>query len=132
MKRMLIIGLCFIMCCGICACGNASTKKEEEVVSANRQEIEVSSKQNKPQGRSEHVVLSFNAVEGAVIYDQSFDSYGYPNCCYFHKKCEACGYVSNNNGSTRSNLTTSYHCTKCGNNQHVKIVANSDWVTVYD
>ena len=71
-------------------------------------------------------------MEGAVIYNQTFDSHGYPDCCYFHKKCEACGDVSNNNGAARGNLTSSYHCIKCGNNQHVEITANCGWVTVYD
>ena len=142
MKKLLAIGLCVVICCGLCACGNNSTKKEENVTSTNQQKTEMSdssitktdssTQQNQPQARSEYVVLSFNAVEGAVIYNQTFDSHGYPDCCYFHKKCEACGDVSNSNGSATGNLTTSYHCIKCGNNQHVEITANCDWVTVYD
>ena len=85
-----------------------------------------------PVERQVHVVLNFYAEEGAVIYKQDYDSYGYPETCYFHKKCEKCGYVSNNNGSCRGNISTSYHCTKCGNNQRVSIEADSDWVTVYE
>lgn len=80
-----------------------------------------------------NVIMSFNAVQGAVIYDQSYDSNGYLESCQFHKKCEACGYVSNSNGQARGNLSTSYHCTQCGNNQAVEIVANFEWVEVpYD
>ena len=77
--------------------------------------------------------MSFNAVQGAVIYDQSYDLNGYLESCQFYKKCEACGYVSNSNGQARGNLSTSYHCMQCGNNQAVEIVANFEWVEVpYD
>lgn len=80
-----------------------------------------------------NVIVSFNAVQGAVIYDQSYDSNGYLESCQFHKKCEACGYVSNSNGQARGNLTTSYHCTQCGNNQTVEITADFECVEVpYD
>ncbi len=80
-----------------------------------------------------NVIMSFNAVQGAVIYDQSYDLNGYLESCQFHKKCEVCGYVSNSNGQARGNLSTSYHCTQCGNNQAVEIVANFEWVEVpYD
>lgn len=77
--------------------------------------------------------MSFNAVQGCVIYDQSYDSNGYLESCQFHKKCDACGYVSNSNGQARGNLSTSYHCTQCGNNQAVEIVADFECVEVpYD
>ena len=80
-----------------------------------------------------NVIVSFNAVQGAVIYDQSYDSNGYLESCQFHKKCEACGYVSNSNGQARGNLTSSYHCTQCGNNQTVEITADFECVEVpYD
>ncbi len=79
------------------------------------------------------VVMSFNAVQGAVIYDQSYDLDGYLRSCQFHKKCEACGYVSNSNGQAHGNLSTSYHCTQCGNNQTVEIKAVEQWVEIpYD
>lgn len=80
-----------------------------------------------------NVIVSFNAVQGAVIYDQSYDSNGYLESCQFHKKCEACGYVSNSNDQARGNLSTSYHCTQCGNNQTVEITADFECVEVpYD
>ncbi len=80
-----------------------------------------------------NVIASFNAVQGAVIYDQSYDLNGYLESCQFHKKCEACGYVSNNNGQARGNLSTSYHCTQCGNNQAVEIIADFECVEMpYD
>ncbi len=80
-----------------------------------------------------NVIVSFNAVQGAVIYDQSYDSNGYLESCQFHKKCEKCGYVSNSNGQARGNLTSSYHCTQCGNNQTVEITADFECVEVpYD
>lgn len=91
------------------------------------------SQKSKPQTYKKNVIMSFNAVQGAVIYDQSYDSNGYLESCQFHKKCEACGYVSNSNGQARGNLSTSYHCIQCGNNQAVEIVANFECVEVpYD
>lgn len=91
------------------------------------------SQNSKPRTYKKNVIMSFNAVQGAVIYDQSYDSNGYLESCQFHKKCEACGYVSNSNGQARGNLSTSYHCTQCGNNQAVEITANFEWVEVpYD
>lgn len=88
------------------------------------------SQNSKPRTYKKNVIMSFNAVQGAVIYDQSYDLNGYLESCQFHKKCEACGYVSNNNGQARGNLSTSYHCTQCGNNQAVEIVANFECVEV--
>ena len=80
----------------------------------------------------EYVMVSLQAVEGAVIYDTECDANGFSVSCQFHKKCESCGYVSNNNGQARGNLTMSYHCEKCGNDQHVEITASFDWVDVMD
>lgn len=79
---------------------------------------------------SDYVIMSFHAVEGAVIYDQSYDSNGYLESCHYHCQCEACGYVSNTNGQARGNLNTSYHCTECGNNQNVEITVDQQWVDV--
>ena len=94
---------------------------------------EESSQISKPRTYKKNVIMSFNAVQGAVIYDQSYDLNGYLESCQFHKKCEACGYVSNSNGQASGNLSTSYHCTQCGNNQDVEIVANFECVEVpYD
>ena len=80
----------------------------------------------------ERVIVSFQAVEGAVIYDTEYDENGFPVSCQFHKKCESCGYVSNSSGQARGNLTTSFHCDECGNDQQVEIVANFDFVEVTD
>ena len=66
---------------------------------------------------SKYVIVSFNAVQGAEIYEQDYDIHGYLESCQYHKKCEACGYVSNSNGQARGNTHTSYYCTQCGNNQ---------------
>ena len=82
---------------------------------------------------SKYVIVSFNSVQGAVIYKQDYDINGYLESCQYHKKCEACGYVSNSNGQARGNTHTSYYCTQCGNNQAVEIVANFECVEVpYD
>lgn len=137
MKKLLVVVLCLIVCSGLCACKNKPAKKEESATSATQQSSDQQKsssdkKQNQQQSKTVHVIRSFNAIQGAVIYDISYDSYGYPSSCHFHKKCEACGDVSNNNGQARSNLTTSYHCIKCGNNQRVEIKADEDWVTVND
>ena len=79
---------------------------------------------------SKYVVVSFNAVQGAVIYKQDYDIHGYLESCQYHKKCEACGYVSNSNGQARGNMHTSYYCTQCGNNQEVEITVDQQWVEI--
>lgn len=117
----------------------ATTDKSTNVQSDSSTEINtITTTESTTQSTSQatykkNVIVSFNAVQGAVIYDQSYDSNGYLESCQFHKKCEACGYVSNSNGQARGNLSTSYHCTQCGNNQAVEIVANFECVEVpYD
>ena len=79
---------------------------------------------------SKYVIVSFNAVQGAVIYQQDYDIHGYLESCQYHKKCEACGYVSNSNGQARGNTHTSYYCTQCGNNQEVEITVDQQWVEI--
>lgn len=79
---------------------------------------------------SKYVIVSFNSVQGAVIYKQDYDIHGYLESCQYHKKCEACGYVSNSNGQARGNMHTSYYCTQCGNNQEVEITVDQQWVEI--
>lgn len=79
---------------------------------------------------SKYVIVSFNAVQGAVIYKQDYDIHGYLESCQYHKKCEACGYVSNSNGQARGNTHTSYYCTQCGNNQEVEITVDQQWIEI--
>ena len=79
---------------------------------------------------SKYVIVSFNAVQGAEIYEQDYDIHGYLESCQYHKKCEACGYVSNSNGQARGNTHTSYYCTQCGNNQEVEITVDQQWVEI--
>ena len=79
---------------------------------------------------SKYVIVSFNAVQGAVIYKQDYDIHGYPESCQFYKKCDACGYVSNLNGQARGNKHTSFHCTECGNDQEVEITVDQQWVEI--
>ena len=79
---------------------------------------------------SKYVIVSFNAVQGAVIYKQDYDINGYLESCQYHKKCEACGYVSNSNGQARGNTHTSYYCTQCGNNQEVEITVDQQWIEI--
>lgn len=79
---------------------------------------------------SKYVIVSFNAVQGAVINKQDYDIHGYLESCQYHKKCEACGYVSNSNGQARGNTHTSYYCTQCGNNQEVEITVDQQWIEI--
>lgn len=79
---------------------------------------------------SKYVIVSFNSVQGAVIYKQDYDINGYLESCQYHKKCEACGYVSNSNGQARGNMHTSYYCTQCGNNQEVEITVDQQWIEI--
>ncbi len=81
---------------------------------------------------SEYVIMSFSAIQGAVIYDYTYDSNGYLQSCRYYRKCEACGDVSNSNGSASGDMTSNHHCIKCGNNQRVEIRAIKNWVQVPD
>ena len=158
MKKFLSLILSIILLFSLCACGNNNkaekycsscgegiskdsafcdhcgatidnTKNENADISSPTN----SNTENKTEKKSVFVTKSFYAVTGAVIYEQTYDEYGYPNCCYFHKKCDSCGYVSNNNGSARSNLTAgSYTCIKCKAITPVEIEADTDWVEVYE
>jgi len=61
------------------------------------------------------------AIQGAVIVKQNGLQISYK------QKCEKCGNVGNNTTSTSvsssksSKLTTSFRCTKCGNQQKIEI-----------
>lgn len=145
MKKILSIVIGIILATTVfAACSkevntDATTDKSTTVQSDSSTEINtITTTESTTQSTSQatykkNVIVSFNAVQGCVIYDQSYDSNGYLESCQFHKKCEACGYVSNSNGQARGNLSTSYHCTQCGNNQTVEIVANFECVEVpYD
>ena len=145
-KRIFIAGLVCLMLVLLTACGNSEPKNDDtnsssapsESVNEETQGVVENSSNTDSDGQSqtengthqEYIMVSLQAVEGAVIYDTEYDANGFPISCQFHKKCESCGYVSNNNGQARGNLTTSYHCEKCGNNQHVEIAASFDWVDV--
>lgn len=148
MKKLIALLLLSVMLIGVfCGCGdddsnlssNGSGNSQQTIVSDEKVNSEnsegsssINSTQNKqPIPEKAYVVRSFLAVRGAVIYDLSYDDYGYPDCCYFHKKCDFCGDVSNNNGSARSNLITSYYCPKCKTSNPVEIKADADWVEVY-
>lgn len=148
MKKILSIVIGIILVATVfAACSKAPVNDDSNLESDNSATIqdeassendfayptEESSQNSKPRTYKKNVIMSFNAVQGAVIYDQSYDLNGYLESCQFYKKCEACGYVSNSNGQARGNLSTSYHCMQCGNNQDVEIVANFEWVEVpYD
>ena len=130
MKKFITLFLCVVLSLSFAACGDNGSNSNDSV-SNDSSQINIDT-DNKPTTKSVHVIKNFFAVEGAVIYDQTYDEYGYPDCCYFHKKCEACGDVSNNNGSTRGNITTSYYCPKCKTSNHVEIKADSEWIEVYE
>ncbi len=153
MKKIIVLFLCFALVISFSACGDtdksnnnndssssqttsndssSSQTTSNDMQETTKNENSESNNKNEPSKQKVYVVKSFLAVEGAVIYDQTYDTYGYPDCCYFHKKCESCGYVSNNNGSARSNLTSSHHCIECGNDQRVEIKADGDWIEVYN
>lgn len=135
MKRLIFLFLVFSVILIFSACGsNEKTELDNKIIEdrALQTSIKNSSQDIMPQTNthSVNVILNFHAVEGAVIYDQTYDEYGYPDCCYFHYKCESCGFVSNSNGSARDNIHTSYHCIECGNDQRVEISADKEWIDV--
>ncbi len=145
MKKILLV-LCTVFVLSLTACSNNDNSSHNEsasqtietdssVQSAGNPETansDVNNTDNAPVTKSVYVTKSFHVIEGAVIYDQTYDEYGYPDYCYFHKKCEACGDVSNNNGSTNDNLTTGYYCPKCKTSNNVEIKADKEWIEVIE
>lgn len=81
---------------------------------------------------SEYVITSFSAIQGAVIYDYTYDSNGNLQTCKYYKKCEACGDVNNMICYASGDHTSTYHCRKCDNNQNVKIKAIKTLVQIPD
>ena len=138
MRKFIALFLCIVLSFLFTACGNDDNppqsgideKSSHSSVSDEQTDKEKDLMVNSANKRSARVIKSFYAVEGAVIYDQTYDEYGYPDCCFFHKKCESCGNVSNNNGSARGNITTSYYCPKCKISNRVEIKADSEFIEV--
>ena len=138
MRKFIALFLCIVLSFLFTACGNGDNlpqsgtdeKSSHSSVSNEQTDKEEDLMGNSANKRSVRVIKSFYAVEGAVIYDQTYDEYGYPDCCFFHKKCESCGDVSNNNGSARGNITTSYYCPKCKTSNRVEIKADSECIEV--
>lgn len=77
-----------------------------------------------------YVIMSFSAVQGAVITDLDYDDDGYLHSCSYKKKCEACGNPESGNATAYGNLNSSFHCMKCKNTQKVEIIAIKEWVDV--
>ncbi len=146
-KRTCVAGLVCSILVLMTACENSEPKNDDTTSSAassksiaeqqsvnevipSVDETDFQPPQDENETYQERVIVSFEAVEGAVIYDTEYDENGFPVSCQFHKKCESCGYVSNSSGQARGNLTTSFYCDECGNDQRVEIVANFDFVEV--
>ena len=134
MKNIIAILVSLIMVATVfVACSSVANKSEIPLTTQAQRYSETTQAPTELDGRytyNDYVIMSFNAVEGAVIYDQRYDSNGYLESCQYHCKWEACGYVSNTNGQARDNMHTSYHCTQCGNDQRVEITADHEWVEI--
>ena len=87
MKKFICLILCLMFVISFTACKNNNdnatnlnsnnssqeTDENETDISSNKGEA------NQPNKKSVYVVKNFLVIEGAVIYDQSYDEYGYPN-----------------------------------------------------
>ena len=131
---LILVAATLVACSKTNSNTNESTTTTESSTQEQTQEITMPSTANASTTAkntfSKYVIVSFNAVQGAVIYKQDYDIHGYLESCQYHKKCEACGYVSNSNGQARGNTHTSYYCTQCGNNQEVEITVDQQWVEI--
>ena len=142
MKKLITIIISLILVAAtLVACSKTNSNTNESTTttteSSTQEQTQESTKQSSTNASttakntfSKYVIVSFNAVQGAVIYKQDYDIHGYLESCQYHKKCEACGYVSNSNGQARGNTHTSYYCTQCGNNQEVEITVDQQWVEI--
>lgn len=75
-------------------------------------------------------ILSFSAIQGAVITDLEYNDKGYLSRCSYSYKCEACGTVQTGVHNTHSSDISSFICQNCGNNQKVEVKAIEDWVEI--
>jgi hypothetical protein len=75
-------------------------------------------------------ILSFSAIQGAVITDLKYNDKGYLSSCSYSYKCEACGTVQSGIHGTYSSDRGSFICQNCGNNQKVEVKAIEDWVEI--
>lgn len=101
MKKILSIVIGIILVATVfAACSKAPVNDDSNLESDNSATIqdeassendfeyptEESSQNSKPRTYKKNVIMSFNAVQGAVIYDQSYDLNGYLESCQFYKK----------------------------------------------
>ena len=142
MKKLITIIISLILVAAtLVACSKTNSNTNESTTTTTESSTQEQTQESMEQSTSnvsttakntvsKYVIVSFNAVQGAVIYKQDYDIHGYLESCQYHKKCEACGYVSNSNGQARGNTHTSYYCTQCGNNQEVEITVDQQWVEI--
>lgn len=139
LKAILSVAMVVVLCATVFAgCKKQSDNNNAESTVASSTEAsqieenstQVSQNTTVQKTMKTRVITAFYAVQGAVIYQTDTDVNGYPDSCQFYKKCESCGYVSNSNGQARGNLTTSYHCVNCGNDQKVEITVDEETVEI--
>ena len=142
-KKALIIGIVLIVVLLLSSCSKSENNTDVASSTVNSTVTENNgivsdNSTTKPtiasvpvQDDNDHEVVSNNetythtAIEGAVIAKQDGSS-----SYSFYEHCEKCGTtfsnVSKNHTASFGTYTTSFHCTKCGNQQSVRIETTSN------
>ncbi len=84
--------------------------------------------------KKETVVFGAEVVEGAVIDRIERDDNGNIRRIHWYNKCDVCGQKANYVGSitqlNNSDVSFSFTCNNCKNNQHTKIIVDKKWMEV--
>lgn len=143
-KGLLCIVLVFLMIICTCGCSTENAEKQEcDVLEENESEQtleqdtadeSIPSEDTQEENNTSslviprHVILSFLPVSGATIYDLEYDSDGYLCHCYYHQKCDSCGYVDSSARQAGGYVWQSFKCSKCGKNNTIHIEVVDDWI----
>lgn len=138
LTKVLSLGLVFLLCISLTACGGSDYTTSEnnnkaESIQTNENGSKTESAESAPNSIPNKPVVEetpeptyyYAAIEGAVIVEQNGSQY-YVYC----NKCEKCGKVESNMKHIRhsgGNLTSSYFCPDCKQNQRVEIKESVNW-----
>lgn len=138
LTKVLSLGLFFLLCISLTACGGSDYTTSEnsdkaESIQTNENGSKTESVESAPNSIPNKPVVEetseptyyYAAIEGAVIVEQNGSQY-YVYC----NKCEKCGKVESNMKHIRhsgGNLTSSYFCPDCKQNQRVEIKESVNW-----
>lgn len=82
--------------------------------------------------KREQIILSCNAISGAVIDKINYDENGRIKSCHYNSKCDKCGKpcATFGAGVASSHVLKTFVCGQCGNTQRIEIEFQYEWIEV--